>query len=326
MTSLDTTNYRYFEPLGRPLSRLVLGTLFLSSDSMHLSAPVLDEWVRLGGNVIDTAHDYGFAHKYGFGDCERALGRWLAERADIRDQLVIVSKGGHPNQHRSRVTPEDVTCDLRDTLVRLDGPVDLYLLHRDDPTVPVGPIVDVLNEHKAAGRIRAFGASNWTPQRIDEANAYAAERGLDHLCCSSVHLSLATQSEAHWPGALSAKEAASRAWYERTRMPLFAWSALARAFFTGCFSPGAVNDPAVARVYASEANWERLRRAEFLARRKDATANQVALAWVLQQAFPVYAVIGPRSVEQLRSSFAALEICLDDHERRWLDLEADELE
>lgn len=324
--SMTTTNYGYFEPLERSLSRLVLGTLFLSSDALDAGSRVLDEWIGLGGNVVDTAHHYGFAAKYGFGDCERALGLWLADRAELRDRLVIISKGAHPNDHRHRVTPEDITCDLRDTLARLHGPVDMYLLHRDDPSAPVGPIVDILNEHRAAGRIRAFGASNWTPQRIEEANEYACARGVEGFSCSSVHLSLATQNEAHWPGALSANDVASRAWYEMTQLPLFAWSALARGFFTGRFAPAAVGVPAVARVYDSEPNWARYRRAERLAQRIGATANQVALAWVLHQPFPVYAVIGPRSVAELRSNVAALEIELSNDTARWLNLETDELD
>ena len=80
-----------------------------------------------------------------------------------RDQIVILTKGAHFNQDRNRVTPFDITSDLFDSLVRLrTDSIDLYLLHRDDPTVPVGPIVEVLNEHKEAGRICAIGGSNWT--------------------------------------------------------------------------------------------------------------------------------------------------------------------
>ena len=51
--------------------------------------------------------------------------------------------------------------------------MDIYVLHRDDPSLPVGPIVEVLNEHHAAGRIKAFGGSNWHHTRIQEANEYA---------------------------------------------------------------------------------------------------------------------------------------------------------
>ena len=297
------------------LSRLALGTLWFTPDRLSDVTALLDAWVELGGNTIDTAHVYGK------GDAERALGQWLRARPELRDRLVIVSKGAHPDGDRVRVTPEDIDSDLRDTLERLGGPVDLYLLHRDDLSRPVGPLVEALDEHRRAGRIRAYGASNWTPERIDEANAYASAHGLAPFCLSSTHLSLATQNAQQWPGALSATDPATRGWHERTQMPLLAWSAQASGFFTGRFARDRDADPAIAEVYFSEDNWERLDRARTVADRLGSTANEVALAWVLAQRFPVQALIGPRSVEELRSSVGATELELTAEDVAWLNLE-----
>jgi 1-deoxyxylulose-5-phosphate synthase len=306
--------YLRFDPLQRELSRLVLGTLALSPKSLEESYELLDAWVAAGGNVIDTAHSY---HS---GDCERVLGRWLVERAPDRDALVIVSKGGHPVSGRSRVTPGDLTSDLRETLERLHGPVDLYLLHRDDPTVPAGRLIEVLNEHRKAGRIRAFGASNWTVGRIAEANEYAAERGLEGFCCSSPHLSLAVPNRPPWPGTVSATDAGSRTWHEQTGLPLFAWSSQARGFFIE--RPGSETPREhVVRVYDSEANRERRARAATLGRRIGRTANDVALAWVLRQPFPVFAAIGPRTAGEMHASLGALDVELTSEESHWLNLE-----
>jgi aryl-alcohol dehydrogenase-like predicted oxidoreductase len=295
---VESAHMRY-APLERDLSRLVLGTLVVSP-------AVLDEYVRFGGNVIDTAAAYGD------GDAERALGAWLESRPGVRERLTIVSKGAHPSADRRRVTAEDISSDLHDTIARLHGPVDLYLLHRDDPSMPVGPIVEALNEHRDAGRLRAFGASNWTCARIDEANEYARDHGLEGFTCSSVHLSLATQNEEHWPDTFSACDPAIAAWHERTRMPLLAWSAQARGFFAGRVDE---------RVYANDDNRERLRRAERIAGRLGVTANQVALAWVLHRPFPVYAAFGVRTVETLHDAFGALDVELTEEELRWLNLE-----
>jgi 1-deoxyxylulose-5-phosphate synthase len=295
--------YRRFEPLGRPVSRLVLGTMLVAQD-------VLDEWVRLGGNIVDTARVYGD------GDSERALGRWLSDRPAVRDELIVLTKGAHPEGDRARrVTPEDIAADLAESTERLGRGVDLYLLHRDDPALPVGPIVECLNEHRAAGRLHAFGVSNWTVERIDEANAFAAAHGLEGFCCNSPQLSLARQNEEHWPGTMPATNEV-RAWHDRTQMPMFAWSAQARGFFAGHESESAV------RVYDNEFNRERRKRASSVAARRDCSANQVALAWVLAQPYPVYAVIGPRTVAQLHEAVDALAISLTDDEVRWLDLKA----
>ena len=100
-TSVAALERRHFAPLGRDLSRLVLGTMVLSTAELEAGAAVLDEYVRLGGNVIDTARVYGD------GESERALGMWLERRRELRDQLVVVSKGAHPEGARKRVTPED---------------------------------------------------------------------------------------------------------------------------------------------------------------------------------------------------------------------------
>jgi aryl-alcohol dehydrogenase-like predicted oxidoreductase len=307
--------YRHFPALNRDLSRLVLGSMVFSREALELTYALLDAWVAVGGNMVDTAHVYSG------GDSERALGLWLRERGR-REDLVILSKGAHHNADRRRVTQEDITCDLRDSLARLHvETIDLYLLHRDDPEVPVGTIVEALNEHRRAGRIRAFGGSNWSTRRLAEANAYAAERGLEGFTASSPNLSLAVQSEPVWADCLSASDPDSRAWYDQAQMPLFAWSSQAGGFFTGLYSPENTENETIVRVYYHPDNWERLRRAAELGKQRGFTANQVALAWVLHQPFPTYALIGPHSVEELHSSVAALELSLTAEEVRWLNLE-----
>jgi len=288
------------EPLELPLSRLALGTLGFSLRTRDRDYALFDAWLEAGGTVIDTAHVYED------GDAERVLGRWLADRPGARERIVLVTKGAHPDGDRRRVTPDDIAADLRDSMERLGGPVDLYLLHRDDPDVEVGEIVDALDAHRRAGEIRAFGVSNWTLPRIEEANAYAAKRGVAGIACNSPHLSLAVQNEPPWAGCLSATGAESRAWHERTGMPLLAWSAQAGGWFAGAASP----------VYDNAANRERRARAEQLG-----DANAVALAWVLAQPFPTIAIIGPHSLEHLHASLEAVAVALSADEIRWLNLE-----
>src|SRR5918999_3065603 len=214
---------RRFEPLDRDMSRLVLGTMLLTDSG----ADVLDEYVRLGGNTIDTARVYGD------GDAERVLGAWLEQRPSVRERLMIVSKGAHPSGDRRRVTPEEIERDLRVSVELLGGPIDLYLLHRDDPSVPVGTIIECLTALREAGLLNAYGTSNWTTARIDEANAWAADHGLDGFCLSSQHLSLAAQNEEQWADTRSANDPEIHAWHERTQTPLLAWSVQARGYFFG---------------------------------------------------------------------------------------------
>ncbi len=300
--------YLPLEPLAQPLSRLALGTLGFTPGTRDRDYAVLDAWVEAGGTVIDTAHVYEG------GEAERLLGLWLGDRPGVRERLVIVTKGAHPDGDRVRVTPADIASDLRDSIERLGGPVDLYLLHRDDPAVDVAELIDALDAHRRGGELRAFGVSNWTLPRIEAANAHAAARGIAGICCNSPHLSLAVQDEPPWPDCQTATDAESRAWHERTGMPLLAWSAQAGGFFAGARSEST-------RVYENDANRERRARAEQLGRRTGHGANAVALAWVLAQPFPVVAVIGTHRVEHLRASLDALEVALSAEEARWLNLE-----
>jgi 1-deoxyxylulose-5-phosphate synthase len=298
------------EPFTLPLSRLALGTLGFSPATRDRDYALLDAWIEAGGNVIDTAHVYED------GDAERLLGRWFRDRPGVRERVVLVTKGAHPRGDHVRVTPADIATDLRDSLERLGGPIDLYLLHRDDPAIGVDELIDALDAHRRAGEIGAFGVSNWALPRIEEANAYAAARGIAGISCNSPHLSLAVQEEPPWPGCVSAHDADSRAWHERTGMPLLAWSAQAGGFFGG-------SDGASARVYQSAPNRERRARAEQLGRRTGHTANAIALAWVLAQPFPVVAIIGPHSEEHLHASLVALEVRLGPEDARWLNLECE---
>jgi len=308
--------------LGRPVSRLVLGSMVFRlepPEAWARTCDLLDQFAALGGNAVDTAHIYGR------GESERALGRWLAQRGN-RDQMVIITKGAHPAPDWTpRLTPAAIAADLAESLERLGTTIDLYLLHRDDPAMPVGPIVECLNEHLAAGRIRAMGASNWTPERIQEANEYAAARGLAGFAASSPNLALAVPNKPHWPGTVSiAGDRAALAWYRARQFPVLAWSSQAGGFFSGRFSPDRPEAPRMVQVYDSPGNWERLRRARELAAARGCTPVQVALAWVLHQPFPIFALIGPHSVAELQDSAGALAVHLTPEETAWLNLETEE--
>jgi aryl-alcohol dehydrogenase-like predicted oxidoreductase len=315
--------YGHIPGIAVPISRLVQGTLMISSQDIDGAFALLDAIFALGCTTFDTAHVYGS------GDNERTVGRWLRERG-IRDRVVIIGKGAHHNADRRRVTPFDITADLHDSLARFQiDCIDLYLLHRDDPAVPVGPIVEVLNEHLRAGRIRAFGGSNWSVERIEAANAYAAERGLVPFAASSPNFSLAEQLREPWPGCITIsgpQQAAARAWYAERRMPLFTWSSLAGGFFSGRFTRATIGqvsgyfDTLAAECYGSEANFRRLDRATELAHERGLSLAQVALAYVLSQPLDIYALVGCANADEFAANAAAASLRLTPAELAWLDL------
>ena len=116
------------------------------------AAAMFDDFVERGGTTFDTAYIYGG------GRGEKLLGQWITSRGN-RDEVVVIGKGAHTPY----CDPESITRQLNESLERLQTDhVDLYLMHRDNEEIPVGEFVDVLDEHFKAGRIKAYGGSNWS--------------------------------------------------------------------------------------------------------------------------------------------------------------------
>lgn len=326
MTSGTETAMRYgkIEGIQKTVSRIVLGSMIINTREKEKSFDLLDAAVANGITTIDTAHVYAG------GDSERAIGAWMQERGN-REDVVILTKGCHHNADRPRVTPYDLTADLHDSLARLQAEyVDIYLLHRDDPAAPVGPIVEILNEHKANGLVRAFGGSNWTHKRLEEANEYAEKKGLTPFAASSPNFSLAEQVDNPWgPGCVGLggpANADARAWYEKSRLAVFAYSSLARGLFSGRITRENYKetaDGACQTAYCHEVNFQRLDRVRELAAEKNLTVPQVAMAWILNQPIEVYALVGAASPEEIEANAAVASLELTQAEIDWLDLRAD---
>lgn len=315
--------YGKIDGLDKPVSRLVQGTMMIDTERLDESLTLLDGIWAAGGNAFDLAHTYCD------GRSERAFGQWLKTRGN-RQEIVIITKGAHHNLDRRRVTPFDITADLFDSLTRLQvETIDVYLLHRDDPSVPVEPIVDILNEHQQAGRIRAFGGSNWTHERIQAANHYAVREGLSSFVVSSPNLSLAEQVEEPWAECVSIggkKGRAAREWYQQFGLAVLSWSSLASGFFSGRYTRE--NYPLLednfwnrilVRCYCYEENFQRLDRVMALAKEQGVSAPEIALAYIFSLPLNVFALVGCHSTEEFIQNKKATTLRLTDSEIQWLE-------
>jgi aryl-alcohol dehydrogenase-like predicted oxidoreductase len=320
--------YGAIEGLSRPLPRIIFGTLpLVNTDAATFS--LLDSIKEVGCYAFDTAHAYGD------GASESVIGKWMEARNN-RSEVIIIGKGTHPVRGRNRVDPESIRQDFQESLCRLKTDyIDLYLLHRDDPTVAVGPIIEVLNEVKSEGKIVLFGASNWNHKRLQEATEYAEKNGLFTFSAASNQYSLAIQYDDPYPGTLSINSSSGDSewdWYKETQYPLLAWSSLARGFLSGKFTRdnlASFTDPQSLisiRCYAREDNFVRLNRARQLAEEKAATVPQIALAYIFQQPLNCFAITGSSNITHFKENIKALEICLTKKEVSWLDLKSDYLD
>jgi len=228
---------------------------------------------------------------------------WIITRKGGDQTIRIHRKGEEPREHLQT------------------GHVEFYFLHRDDPGIPVGEWVDALHEQAEVGRIRAFGGSNWTLERVEAANAYARQHGKREFAALSNNFSLAEMVDPVWPGCVSASDPESRAWLTERQMPVFAWSSQARGFFLGD-APNP-DDPEQVRCWHSEDNFERRRRADELAADLGVDPIHIAAAYVLAQAFPTFALVGPRTVAELHSTLRSLRVTLSPEQCAWLNLDSD---
>ena len=297
--------FRELPGLDRPVSRMVMGCD--NKDRFADAAVIWDAWLECGGNTFDTAHVYGRPK-------QRLMGDYLKSRG-VRDRVNLICKGAHtPN-----CNPDGLTRELNESLDDFGvEKVDIYIMHRDNPDVPVGEFVDVLHDHAEAGRIGVFGGSNWSIERFQEANRYAEQNGKRKMTVLSNNFSLARMVHPVWAGCIAASDPDSRAFLEQTQTANFAWSSQARGYFVSRDATGMI-------VYGtnnwdSEDNRRRRERAFELAEKHGVTAINIAAAYVLCQDFPSFALIGPRTLKELHTSLPALNVKLSAEELAYLDL------
>ncbi|WP_240414916.1 aldo/keto reductase [Paenibacillus periandrae] len=154
-------------------SVICLGTSDIGgSISEEESNRIMNAFTEAGGNFLDTAEVYANWLPIEPNSSERFLGRWMKERGN-RDQLIIATKGGHPLLDTplvSRLSAAEIEQDILGSLQRLGTDyIDLYYLHRDDPHIPVETLIDILETHVRQGHIRYYACSNWTLERLEQA-------------------------------------------------------------------------------------------------------------------------------------------------------------
>jgi len=298
--------YGKVEGLDKPVSKLIMGCD--NQLTYAHGAAIWDDWYERGGNAFDTSWVYGG------GKMEIFLGQWVKSR-DIREQVVVTVKGAHS----PRCLPDLLVQDFHESLERLQfGYADIYIMHRDNLEVPVGEFVDVLNELKEKGLVRgAFGGSNWTIERFEAVNEYAKANGKQGFAVLNNNLSLARMVEPVWGGCIHASDSASRKWLEETGTAQFAWSSQARGYFLPegeRMKLGADNFA----CWDAPDNRARRGRAEELAAKKGCTPINIAAAYVINQSFPSFAIIGPRAIHETATSLPALDVELTAEEVAWL--------
>jgi aryl-alcohol dehydrogenase-like predicted oxidoreductase len=285
-------------------------------DGQSFAFDMLDRYLELGGNFIDTANVYGKWLPDASNISEQYIGNWMTARRN-RNRIVLATKGGHPDMgtmHISRLSREEVLSDLEESLASLKTDcIDLYWLHRDDEKRPVEEILDYLQEFVRLGKIRWFGCSNWKPARIRESMELAKTKNSQGFVANQMLWSLAEFNPQALPDpTMTGMDGETWKLHQESQLAAIPYSSQAGGFFQKLRTSGKdhINAGQI-HLYDSPLNDRRLEMLCRLESEMQCPMDELVLGYLLAQPFPVMPIIGARNMEQLESSMKAGERAWD---------------
>ena len=302
---------------------LTFGTAsFEKQNNDHEYFPFLDTYVRLGGKCIDTARTYCSWLEEGEGSSEKTIGRWLCERNNRKD-VILVTKGGHPRfetMKKSRLSREELESDLEASIKALQTDyVDIYLLHKDDESIPVEEIMPILNDFVKSGKVHFIGVSNWKTERIEKANKFAEENKMEPFRISQIYYSLAhTSKEAIGDETIACMDMKSYAWYKKNNFPVMAFSPQAKGFFSKVAIGESITHQMESQ-FVSTANLARLAKVKKLCEETGETPATLVLGYLNSQPFPVSSVFSATKLWQLEEDMKASDAVLTEKQLAFLE-------
>ena len=300
--------HRLLGRTGMHVSRFGLGTMVLGAwgnTDLAACTRIINGALDAGVNLVDTADVYGA------GENEEIVGRAIAGR---RDDVVLCTKfhhpvGDHDDPNRRGNSRRWIMRAIDDSLRRLDvDHVDLYQVHRPDPTVPIEETVEALTDLVRAGKIRAWGTSTFPAHELVEAHWAADRRGLigPHteqppysILARGVERDVLPTARRHGMGVLT-------------------WSPLSGGWLTGKYRRDG-NAPADSRGKTqpdhfdgdNPAKFDAVESLEAVAREAGVSLTHLALAWAVEHPAVTACLIGPRTEAQLADLLDAASIRLD---------------
>ena len=308
--------YRTLGHSGAVVSNYALGTMTFGAEATEeTSHAILDSYLDAGGNFIDTADVYSA------GTSEEIIGRWLAERPDARDRVVIATKGRFP----MGTAPNDVGTSRRRLTRALDSSlrrlgveqIDLYQMHAWDPITPLEETLRFLHDAVSSGKIAYYGFSNFLGWQLTKAVHVARAHGWNEPVTLQPQYSLLVRDiEAEVvPASLDAG------------IGLLPWSPLGGGWLSGKYKK---DQPPTGATRLGEnpkrgmeawqarndnpRTWAVIAAVENVAAARGASASQVALAWLADRPAVTSVILGARTTEQLADNLAAADLQLTPDE------------
>ena len=303
---------------GLRVSPLCLGTMTFGEDlgwgtSVEESQAILDRYIELGGNFIDTANFYTKSHS------EKIIGDHVGRHPARRDRLVIATKfsgnlhPGDPNGGGSGRKSIIAACE--NSLRRLQTDyIDLYWLHNWDVHTPIDETMAALEDLVRAGKVRYLGVSDTPAWKIVEANLTARFRGWSQFIGLQIEYSLLERSveQELVPMALE------------LGLGITPWSPLKSGVLSGKYTRENAGQStgdrgALMTGFLNDRTYTIVEELGTIAKSHDTTVARVALSWVQNQPGVGSTIIGARRLTQLEDNLKALDVVLTKEELERLD-------
>jgi aryl-alcohol dehydrogenase-like predicted oxidoreductase len=314
-------NYRYMGHTGLRVSELCLGAMTFGREMTEEdSIRILDRFVEVGGNFIDTADVYSS------GRSEEILGRWL--KSQRREDFVIATKvrfATGPGVNDAGLSRKHILSSVENSLRRLGTDyVDLYQTHQWDSATPIEETLATLHTIVQAGKVRYLGASNIAGYQLQKAIDMSRANGWERYVCLQPLYNLLDR----------AIEWELLPVCDQEGVGVIPWSPLRGGWLSGKYRRGMTSPPAGTRIeeaekqnwgerwseYANERTWNVINALLAVAEECKRTPAQVALNWVLNRPGITAPIIGVRTLEHLESNLGATGWALTDEQMSRLNL------
>jgi aryl-alcohol dehydrogenase-like predicted oxidoreductase len=294
--------YRTLGRTGIKVSPYALGTLMFASS---IGNPDHDDSIRVihkaldaGINFIDTADAYG--------DSEEVVGKALKER---RDNVVLATKFSRPmgdDPNRQGASRRWIVTAVENSLSRLQTDyIDLYQVHRPDPSTDIEETLSALSDLIHSGKVRAIGSSTTPASDIAEAQWVAERRGLERFRTEQPPYSLLNRSI----------ESEVLPAVQRYGMGALVWGPFAQGLLTGRVRKGQQNELRRAGLLQHLNDERRLDVVEqfiALAEEVGVTMTHLAMAFAIAHPGVTSAIVGPRTMEHIDDLLAGVDVALTD--------------